>query len=205
MNISLDYPSLSDRRLVELHLSGDRSAFRQIVERYQAMVCALGLSACGDIGRSEDLAQEVFVAAWKQLPALREPEKLRGWLAGIARNLGHNSFRRQQRTPTAQAEPLSVETPSEADSPQQKAISAEEAGLMWNALEGIPENYREPMVLYYREHQSVSGGGGRAGDFRGRRAPEARSRPRAAERAHGQSWWRSRSRAALRPRRLQAQ
>jgi RNA polymerase sigma factor (sigma-70 family) len=156
MNSSLDYPSLSDRRLVELHLAGDRTAFRQIVERYQAMVCALGLSACGDLGRSEDLAQEVFVAAWKQLPALREPEKLRGWLAGIARNLSHNFFRRQQRTPTARAEPLSVETLSEADSPQQKAISAEEASLLWSALEGIPENYREPMVLFYREHQSMS-------------------------------------------------
>ena len=70
MTISSDSPSLSDRRLVELHLAGDRTAFRQIVERYQAMVCALGLSACGDVGRSEDLAQEVFLAAWKELPGL---------------------------------------------------------------------------------------------------------------------------------------
>lgn len=155
MNALLDYSSLTDRRLVELHLDGDREAFRQIVERYQAMVCALGLSACGDVGRSEDLAQEVFVVAWKQLPGLHEPDKLRGWLAGIARNLIHNSFRREQRIPTARAEPLSGETPAHEAGPREQAIDADEAALMWSTLEGIPENYREPMVLFYREHCSV--------------------------------------------------
>jgi RNA polymerase sigma factor (sigma-70 family) len=155
MNTLLDYPALTDRRLVELHLDGDRSAFRQIVERYQAMICALGLSACGDVARSEDIAQEVFVVAWKQLPDLQEPDRLRPWLSGIARNLINNSFRRQQRTPTARAEPLSPETLAGGDSPREQAIHADETALMWSALEGIPENYREPMVLFYREHRSV--------------------------------------------------
>jgi len=114
------------------------------------------VSACGDVARSEDIAQEVFVAAWKQLPELREPAKLRAWLCGIARNHLNNSMRRQQRMPTAQAEPLSMETPAAGDSPQEHAMSAEESALMWRALEAIPENYREPMVLYYREHRSMS-------------------------------------------------
>ena len=155
MNTTLEDPSLDDRRLVERHLAGDRGAFRQMVERYQAMVCALAYSACGDVGRSEDLAQEVFLTAWKQLPRLQEPEKLRGWLAGIARNLINNSFRQQSRTPTARAEALSPETPAAEASPRDHAISAEESALMWRALESIPENYREPMVLYYREHRSA--------------------------------------------------
>ena len=156
MNTLLNYPSLTDRRLVELHLDGDREAFRQIVERYQAMVCALGLSACGDVARSEDIAQEVFVAAWQQLPELREPEKLRGWLAGIARNMINSFFRRARRTPTARAELLPVESPADEAGPREEAIRADEAALMWSALEGIPENYREPMVLFYREQRSVA-------------------------------------------------
>jgi RNA polymerase sigma factor (sigma-70 family) len=155
MNTLLDHPFLSDRRLIELHLDGDRDAFRQIVERHQGMVCALGLSACGNVARSEDLAQEVFIAAWKQLPGLREPEKLRGWLAGIARNMIHNAFRRAQRSPTERGEPLSPETPDAGADPRDRAVSADEHALMWNTLAGIPENYREPMVLFYREQQSV--------------------------------------------------
>jgi RNA polymerase sigma factor (sigma-70 family) len=156
MNTLLDYPALSDRQLVELHLDGDRDAFRQIVERYQAMVCAFGLSACGDVARSEDIAQEVFLAVWKQLPELREPEKLRAWISGIARNMIHNSFRRQQRSPTERGEPLSAETPAAEAGPSERAVQADETALMWSMLAGIPETYREPMVLFYREQQSVA-------------------------------------------------
>ena len=155
MNTLLDYPSLSDRQLIALHLDGDRDAFRQIVERYQGMVCALGLSACSDVARSEDIAQEVFIAAWKQLPDLREPEKLRSWIGGIARNMINSAFCRQQRSPTERSEPLSPETPAAGESPRDQAVSADETALMWSMLAGIPETYREPMVLFYREQQSV--------------------------------------------------
>ena len=71
MNAFLNSSVSDDSRLVERHLAGDGSAFREIVERHQGMVCALAYSACGDVARSEDVAQEVFVAAWRQLPALR--------------------------------------------------------------------------------------------------------------------------------------
>src|SRR4051812_668930 len=99
MNTTIfDHSTLDDSQLVARHLAGDRGAFAEIVARYQAMVCALTLSASGDVGRSEDLAQEVFVAAWKNLRELREPRKLRGWLAGIARHLAQNSWRRLERT-----------------------------------------------------------------------------------------------------------
>ena len=81
----------NDAELVVESLSGNRDAFGQIVSRYQSLVCSLAYSATGSLGQSEDLAQETFVAAWKQLADLREPEKLRAWLCGIARNLIHNT------------------------------------------------------------------------------------------------------------------
>ena len=61
---------LADAQWVELCLNGDRDAFGRIVERYQSRVCALAYSACGDLARSEDFAQETFTAAWRQLFAL---------------------------------------------------------------------------------------------------------------------------------------
>ena len=155
MMTNVDYPALTDCRLVALHLDGDREAFRQIVERYQGMVCALAMSACGSVERSEDVAQEVFIVAWKQLPELREPAKLRGWLGGITRNLAQTAVRRQRRTPTAQAEMISDETPGGEESPREQAATTDEAALMWRVLAGIPETYREPMVLFYREGRST--------------------------------------------------
>ena len=156
MNTHLNHAELSDRRLVELHLQGDRAAFRAIVERHQAMVCAIALNGCGDTGRSEDIGQEAFLAAWKQLAELREPEKLRGWLAGIARNLAQNAVRRQRRTPTARAAEISAEAAGDEGSPRNETERTEEAALMWRTLEGIPELYREPMILFYREHESAA-------------------------------------------------
>src|SRR5437879_2515257 len=95
-----------DAELVARSLAGDRTAFSDIVARYQTLICSLTYSATGDVSRSEDLAQETFVAGWKRLKTLRDPERLRSWLCGIARNLINNSIRKNFREPPHEAEPL---------------------------------------------------------------------------------------------------
>lgn len=147
----------TDLQLVNLSLAGNREAFGQLVQRHQALVCSLAYSACGDLARSEDLAQETFVTAWRQLKGLREPERFKSWLCGIARNLVNNQLRRDHRRGEDQA--LTLEAVPDAATtqpdPQQAAISREDQALVWEALAAIPENYREPLVLFYREEQSV--------------------------------------------------
>ena len=147
----------NDVELVSASLAGNRDAFGQIVARYQSLVCSLAFSATGSLSQSEDLAQETFVTAWKQLAGLREPEKLRAWLCGIARNLINNSLRQQGREPSHRAGSLEEISGSHSPAPQpaEQAISNEELAILWRSLERIPEIYREPLVLFYREHQSV--------------------------------------------------
>jgi RNA polymerase sigma factor (sigma-70 family) len=148
--------TLDDAQLVALCLSGRSEAFTQVVTRYQSLICGIAYSACGNVGGSEDLAQETFIAAWKNLAALNEPAKLKNWLCGIARNLIHNARRRERRTPTAEARPLPPEVCSEGASPHEHAMNREEEMLVWRALETIPPGYREPMVLFYREGRSTT-------------------------------------------------
>src|SRR5436189_1212117 len=147
----------SDSELVTQSLAGNRDAFGWIVARYQSLVCSLAYSATGSLSQSEDLAQDTFVAAWKQLRDLREPERLRAWLCGIARNLINNFLRKEGREPSHRAE--SLEEISTGQSPEplpvETTISKEEAAILWRSLEKIPELYREPLILFYREHQSV--------------------------------------------------
>ncbi len=125
--------------------------------RYQSLICSLAYSATGSLSQSEDLAQETFVTAWRQLPALREPEKLRGWLCRIARNLTCDALRKQGREPSHGGEML--EEISAIKSPElqpvEQTISNEEAAILWRSLERIPGAYREPLVLFYRENQSI--------------------------------------------------
>ncbi len=148
-----------DSELVSDSLSGNREAFGQIVSRYQSLVCSIAYSATGSLSESEDLAQDTFIAAWRQLRDLREPGKLRAWLCGIARNLVNNFLRKQGREPSHRAAQLEevaeTDTRSPEPIPADRAISKEEAELLWRSLELIPETYREALVLFYREHQSI--------------------------------------------------
>src|SRR5271168_1982149 len=98
--------SATDTDLVSESLSGNRDAFAQIVSRYQSLLCSLAYSATGNLGQSEDLAQETFIVAWKRLGHLRERQKLRAWLCGIARNRINDFLRREGREPNHQAETL---------------------------------------------------------------------------------------------------
>jgi len=153
----MSVPQPSDVELVAKSLGGSQDAFRQIVERYQTLVCSLAYSATGSLNQSEDLAQETFVTAWRELPKLREPSKLRSWLCGIVRFLIGKQLRREGREPAHAAEPMEAvgESPSPEPQPPEQAISNEELAILWRSLEKIPEIYREPLVLFYREHQSI--------------------------------------------------
>jgi RNA polymerase sigma factor (sigma-70 family) len=147
----------NDAELVSGTLAGNRDAFSQIVSRYQSLICSLAYSATGSLGQSEDLAQETFITAWKHLGHLRERDKLRAWLCGIARNRINSFLRREGREPNHKAE--SIDEISETHSPEplpiEHTITNEEQAILWRSLERIPEIYREPLVLFYREHQSV--------------------------------------------------
>ena len=104
LTVMSDDHVMSDEQLWHRSREGDREAFSSIVERYQSLICSLAYSACGNLARSEDLAQETFIAAWQNLGELREPSSLRAWLCGIVRNLAANAVRREQRrggTPTS--------------------------------------------------------------------------------------------------------
>ena len=85
------------------------------------------------------------------------PTKLRSWLCGIVRNLAAGTVRRDLRrggTPQpldAVAEPI-----SQTDDPEAEFVTREEEAILWRALAGMPNTYREPMVLFYREEQSIA-------------------------------------------------
>lgn len=154
---SLPLVEWDDSSLVAASRDGDREAFSAIVRRYQSLICALAFSATGNVARSEDVAQDVFIAAWRNLPSLREPGHLRAWLCGIARHQISRAQRSAAREPAHLADPLEShpEPRTGEASPPDQAVSHEEQALLWRALERVPAIYREPLILYYREHRSV--------------------------------------------------
>src|SRR5436190_11997402 len=144
--------SLSDADLVRAACRGDQHAFVEIVARHQAVVCGIALGIVGNIAASEDVAQEAFLTAWRKIHELREPESLRAWLRQIARHVALGHQRRQRGFHVLEETP---ELPDLSPSPDEQAATEEEAALVRDALTQIPEIYREPLILYYRENQST--------------------------------------------------
>ncbi len=147
--------SASDNELLQASLAGSRDAFGAIVERYQSLVCAITYSTTGDVGTSEELAQEAFLRAWRNIRQLDDLNKFRAWLCTIARNLANRSSRASRREaarPLGRAAGLSTAGPG----PDDAALAKERQEIVWAAVERVPRQYREPLVLFYREQQSVS-------------------------------------------------
>lgn len=147
----------SDAELVTACLGGDREVFGRIVNRYQRLLCSLAYSSLGNLAASEDVAQETFIAAWTQLAKLRDPDKLRPWLCGILRHQVSRRLRQDRREPTREAVDVDEqeELPADDEAVPTRVIAQEEQDLLWHALSQLPARYREPLVLYYREHRSI--------------------------------------------------
>ena len=152
------FSSNSDAKLILKSRDGDESAYGQIVQRYQSLVCSVAYNRCGDLAMSEDLAQDAFIQAWEKLADLSDVTKFKAWICTIVRNMANRSSEKARRNIATSAARLdSVTEPSSAASdPSESVISAEQEQLVWQALAAIPDNYREPMILFYREEQSVS-------------------------------------------------
>ncbi|UTF59933.1 RNA polymerase sigma factor [Gilvimarinus sp. DA14] len=148
------YNEANDASLVLASIGGDRDAFGEIVSRYQSLLCSLAYSSVGDVKHSEDIAQEAFVDAWRKLDTLAEPEKLKAWLCGILRFKVSRYRRREARHANTDSNGLDEQVSSEPHI-DETLIKEQQQALLWQTLQQLPETYREPLILFYREQRSV--------------------------------------------------
>jgi RNA polymerase sigma-70 factor, ECF subfamily len=92
---------------------------------------------------AEDLRQEVLLAAWQGLGRLRQPERLRSWLYGIA----YRTYLTHQRQRTHEAAELIGDHPSIRNDPGSDANLS--AHIVRQAILDLPDKYRQPLVLLY--------------------------------------------------------
>ncbi len=143
----MEFP-LSDTELVQRTLGGDQRAFDLIVARYQKSVASVARRACSNFAQSEDICQDTFVSAWRNMDKLKDPSKLKSWLCSIARYRAKDATRKRREVLTEDGtmeEPQTVEE----DSPLRNTINLEERQTLLLALHGLPPNYRDPLILYF--------------------------------------------------------
>jgi len=127
-----------DAGLIRAAAAGDRAAFGELYVRYARMVhgILLGRVAPGD---AEDLMQDVFLAAMKQLRGLRAAAAFPGWLKAIARNRAMDHLRGSR-----ERLPLSEES---AGKLHRSRDGVPDAFLVLDLVRRLPEAYRETLIL----------------------------------------------------------
>ncbi|MGE0546541.1 MAG: sigma-70 family RNA polymerase sigma factor [Kofleriaceae bacterium] len=144
-------PPPSDAELVARCREHDPHAFGSLIARHQGLVFGVALARCGDPALAEDLAQDAFVVAWRDLERLRDVDRVGSWIAGIARNLAFDASRTSARRAAAQPpEPPPVATPED------HALDREDRELVRSALMDVAAAHREVLVLFYLEGESIA-------------------------------------------------
>ena len=121
---------ITDVELVERSRHRDADAFGALVTRHQQLVFGVALARCQDPALAEDVAQEAFVAAWRDIDRLRDGSRVGTWVAGIARNLAANAVRTRVRR-----ERSAVEPGPDVPTPEDAALEREDRELLYRALE----------------------------------------------------------------------
>ena len=143
-----------DRVDVERVLGGDIAAFENIVRRWQGPLVNLAYRFCRDRSRSEDMAQEAFLRAWRALATWRRDAAFSTWLFALATNLYRTELRRI---------PVGMVSLDDARAGQLRDVRNEGGGLeaddrdrtVQRAVLALPAKYREALILFYFHDMNV--------------------------------------------------
>jgi RNA polymerase sigma-70 factor (ECF subfamily) len=143
---------------VERLRRGDAEAFDTLITRYSGDIYSLLYRITEDPEEAGDLTQETFLSALKAIKSFRGDAELKTWLFRIALNHSRNRFRWWKRR--KRSETVSLDKPvgdgtlvvsdtiaDEGESPEQAMLRSERRRRLAAALNGLPEIFRETIVL----------------------------------------------------------
>ncbi|MBW3622356.1 MAG: sigma-70 family RNA polymerase sigma factor [Armatimonadetes bacterium] len=141
----------TDRMLIQAARSGDRRAFDKLVTRHYPRVYRILSRLLGRPEDAEDAAQEVMIAAWRNLPCFRGDSAFTTWLHSVTVHRGYSAGRSLFRRNTVAMEEIPADAVSRdpAAGPEGMAERHEDAGRLRHALSRLPEQQRLIATLYY--------------------------------------------------------
>ncbi len=154
--IAIEPPGTRDRDLIARILAGERELFHELVRPYEKSVYFAAFSVLQNPDDAEDAAQETVFKALKNLHTFRAEAKFSTWLVSIALNEARGRLR---HTRLLEFDPIDAEPNEESgdftpavisdwrEVPLEALERKELRELLRDALQGLPEMYREILVL----------------------------------------------------------
>jgi len=119
-------------------------AFESLIRRHEREALALAIGLLRDRSDAEEAVQEAVCRAWKALDTLRDAARFKAWFAGILYRVCRDVIRLKVRDRRALAVlPPKEGSTAEADSPALRAAMT------------LPDDYRDPLVLFYVQELSI--------------------------------------------------
>lgn len=140
--------------MVDRARNGDLDAFESIVRARMDAVYRLTSAILGDEADARDAAQETFVAAWRELPRLRDPDRFEAWLQRVAVNASRMTLRARGRRRIREIPSSQVVALASRAAPNSSADV--DAGVLDAALRRLPVGQRTILVLHHLEGQPLA-------------------------------------------------
>lgn len=137
-----------DQADVERVLAGNISAFEGIVRRWQGPLVNLAYRFCHDRGRSEDMAQEAFLRAYRGLAQWRKDAVFSTWLFALATNLYRSELHRIPARTVSLEDIAEPSDPRASDGGQEDSDYDRDLAVR-RAVGALPAKYREALTLFY--------------------------------------------------------
>lgn len=118
-----------------------RVRFNKLVSEYSQDVFRYAFWLCRDRSMAEELSQETFMRAWKAIDSLQDDKAAKSWLFTIVRRENARQYERKRLDTVDDPDFDRVETT------RPEYDTSTEAFVLRRALEELPEEYREPLVL----------------------------------------------------------
>lgn len=145
---------------VRAAMAGDQSAFGRLVDASRGAVTSIALAICRDVATSEDVAQEVYLVAWRKLPELRNPASFLPWVRQVTRYTAKTfvrdrGVRRRSVSPTDDFDAAVAVAADPSPGPESSLLDDEKHRILVDTLADLDDESREVVLLYYREGRST--------------------------------------------------
>jgi RNA polymerase sigma-70 factor (ECF subfamily) len=139
----------SDKMLVRAVLAGHKAAYGKLYDRYAPLIRAVCYDTTGNLADAQDLAQDVFMRAYKNLERLRSQDRFGKWLVGIARLRCLEWLRRNVQLQNKRVElneiQIAIQEPPEDD----------RIGLLRKMIATLPDKERLALHTFYLQDRSA--------------------------------------------------
>ena len=144
----------SDIELVDAVLSGDDSAFEELILRYQKPIMSLVIRYTSKVNDAADIAQKVFIKVYTKLSSFKRLSTFKTWLFAIAINICRNELRRDKKWGVPQnVDDLQLGLPAGLD---EGIVKTQKRKILVKALAHLPPKQKSVLILRVYEEMTFA-------------------------------------------------